>query len=341
MGIFKKHGNYYIDYYVEGRRVRERIGTSKRQAEQVMAVRRGEILQGRFKLSDTQASPKFAEFAVDYMEYSRANKRSARRDQVSLKNLTPFFGTRRLKEITPWLIERFKTARKPLVAPASVNLELACLKHMFTMAIQWGKAEKNPVKQVKFMRLDNQVERILTAEEEVRLLEHSSERLRPILILALNTGMRLGEIMSLSWEQVDWARGAITLTRTKSGKSRSIPMNGAVRAVLEPLRGEGIPTGPVFGRANTVQAQTRRDFDQVRLAAKLAGLRFHDLRHTFATRLVTRGVDIVTVSKLLGHSTILMTMRYSHPAPEDFRRAVGKLEMPEEPIKLVRRKGRS
>lgn len=339
MGIYLKHGNYYIDYYVEGRRVREKVGTSKRQAEQVLAVRRGEILQGRFKLADHQPSPRFAEFADQYMEFSKSNKRSWRRDHVSLKVLTPFFGTRRLKEITPWLIERYKTERKPLVAPASVNLELACLKHMFSMAIQWGKVDSNPVKRVKFMRLDNQVERILTAEEEVRLLEHASDRLKPIVLLALNTGMRLGEIIGLTWEQVDWARGAVTLTRTKSGKSRSIPMNRAARAVLDPLRGDGTPTGPVFGKPNSVLAQTRRDFDQVRLAAKLEGLRFHDLRHTFATRLVTRGVDIVTVSKLLGHSTILMTMRYSHPAPEDFRRAVGKLEIGAEPLKVIRKKG--
>ena len=171
--------------------------------------------------------------------------------------------------------------------------------------------------------------------QEEQLLAVSAERLRPILIVALNTGMRLGEIIGLTWEQVDWARGAIQLTHTKSGRSRAVPMNETVRAVLEPLRGTGVPTGPVFGKLNTVRAQVRLDFDKVREAAKLEGLRFHDLRHTFATRLVTRGVDIVTVSKLLGHSTILMTMRYAHPAPEDLRRAVGRLEKELDPIELA------
>jgi integrase len=326
MGVFQKRGKYYIDYYLEGRRVRECIGTSKREADRALAVRRGEILQGRLKLADHLPSPRFSEFAVDYLEYSKANKRSWRRDAVTLKQLTPFFGTRRLKEITPWLVERYKVHRKAQIKPASVNLELACLKHMFTMAMTWGKAERNPVKQVRLLRLSNQVERILSAEEEQRLLGCSSDRLRPLITLALNTGMRLGEIVRLDWERIDWQRGVIRLVETKNGRGRAIPMNATVRAALQPLRGDGIPSGPVFGAERTVAAWQRHDFDRARAAAELADVRFHDLRHTFATRLVLSGVDLATVAKLLGHSTVMMTMRYAHPAPEDLRSAVAAIE---------------
>ena len=325
MGIFRKNDAWFIDYYVEGRRVRERIGTSKREAERALAVRRGEVLQGRLKLADRQPSPHFSEFTPRYLAYSEANKRSARRDQFLLKQLVAFFGERRLKEITPWQIEQYKAKRRAQVTPASVNRELACLKHLFSLAILWGEAEVNPVKRVKFFREDNQVERILTLEEEVRLLAAASDRLRPILVLALNTGMRLGECLGLQWEHVDEARGAIRLHKTKSGKSRSIPMNASVLAALCPLRPAADATGFLFLYRGRPLQSVREAFERARAKCQLEDVRFHDLRHTFATRLVTAGVDIVTVSKLLGHSTLTMTLRYAHPAPEDLRRAVQSL----------------
>jgi integrase len=322
MGLFKKHGSYYIDYYLEGRRVREKIGPSKRQAERALAVRRGEVLQGRLKLADRHPSPRFDEFAVQYLEYSQANKRSARRDRFMMKQLLAAFGMRRLKEITPWRIEEYKAKRRRERAPASVNLELACLKHMFSMAITWGKAESNPVKQVKFFRLDNQVERILTSEEEARLLAAANARLRPVLILALNTGMRLGECLSLRWNEIDFVRGALHVAHTKSGKSRNIPMNRAVVETLRGLQRAGSLDGPIFQADGKPIRSIQEAFNRARARTDLKDVRFHDLRHTFATRLVTAGVDIVTVSKLLGHSTLAMTLRYAHPAPEDLRRAV-------------------
>jgi integrase len=326
MGMFRKHGNYYIDYYVEGRRVRERIGPNKRQAERALAVRRGEVLQGRLKIADREPSPRLADFAPQYLAYSEANKRSARRDRFLLKQLLASFGQKRLKEISPWLIEQHKARRRREVAPASVNRELACLKHLFSLAIQWGKAQGNPVKAVKFFREDNQVERILTSDEEARLLGAANARLRPVLILALNTGIRLGECLALRWEHVDFDRGALRVAHSKSGKSRNIPMNRAVVQMLLALRAAGSRDGPVFQVAGRPVRSVQRAFRLARRDADLRDVRFHDLRHTFATRLVTAGVDIVTVSKLLGHSTLAMTMRYAHPAPEDLRRAVLKLE---------------
>jgi hypothetical protein len=98
MGLYFRNDAWYNDYYVEGRRVRERIGTSKREAERALAVRRGEVLQGRLKLADRRSSPRLADFAVEYLKYSEANKRSARRDRFLLKQLVAFFGTRRLNE---------------------------------------------------------------------------------------------------------------------------------------------------------------------------------------------------------------------------------------------------
>lgn len=326
MGVYRRGSTYYIDFYHEGRRVRERIGPSKKQAEQALAVRQAEVLQGRFKLKTRTQSPKFSEFASDYVKYAKSNKRSWSRDELSLKHLTAAFGEKRLGEITPWLVEHYKAERAKDVRPATVNLELACLKHLFTLALTWGKADANPVKQVRLLRVRNQVERILTPEEEARLLEVASERLRPVVQIALNTGMRLGEIAVLRWEEIDEVRTAIRVRQSKGGKSRSIPMNRTVVDVLTGLRPNEADSGPVFGVVANPGQFLRADFVRARKKAELTDVRFHDLRHTFATRLVTAGVDIVTVSRLLGHATIHMTIRYAHPAPDDLRRAVQALE---------------
>jgi integrase len=196
------------------------------------------------------------------------------------------------------------------------------LKHLFSLAITWGLTEENPVKRVKFFREDNQVERILTGDEEARLLAAASSRLRPILVLALNTGLRHGECLALRWEHIDVMAGVLQVRQSKSGRSRRVPMNRAVVDALEQLRLAGGTPGAVFHSNGRPVRSIRNAFNRARAAAELEDVRFHDLRHTFATRLVIAGVDLVTVSKLLGHSTIAMTMRYAHPAPADLRRAV-------------------
>jgi len=129
------------------------VGSSRRQAQLALDSRRGTVAQGRFDLDLLRPGPLLKDFSERYLEYSRANKRSHERDRYSLRHLNQILGTRRLTEITPRSIEQYKFNRRKEAAPATVNREVACLKHLFSMAAEWGVVTgENPVKKVKLFK---------------------------------------------------------------------------------------------------------------------------------------------------------------------------------------------
>lgn len=326
MGIFKVKGKYFIDYRVHGRRVREGVGPSRKAAEQALAVRKAEIVQGRYQFRERHRTT-FAELAGQYMPLARVNKRSWDRDQSLLTNLLPAFGARRLDDINPLSIEEYKRQRLEKVKPATVNRELALLRHMLNLAVSWKKLASNPMRDVRMLRVDNVQDRILTKKETDALLRACCGHLRPVVITALHTGMRLGEILTLRWGQVDLGQRMVTVLNAKNGKARKIPLNNVMMELLEKIK-EGSRSDHVF-----VSDRTKRPVSGMRTAwlaairrSGIARCRFHDLRHTCASRMVAAGVDLVTVKEILGHSTITMTVRYAHSAPESKRKAVEALE---------------
>jgi len=155
--------------------------------------------------------------------------------------------------------------------------------------------------------------------------------LRPIVITGLYTAMRRAEILSLKWGQVDLGKRAIRVERTKSGKPRIIPINSILLVELSRLKQANGKSEHVF--LDPASGKPMKDVKTAfRSACRRAGIRdvrFHDLRHSAASRMVEAGVDLVTGSKILGHSTIQMTMRYAHPTPENMRRAVETLAQDE------------
>jgi len=178
-----------------------------------------------------------------------------------------------------------------------------------------GKVKKLPGETMR--------ERIITPEEESKLLAEASPRLRPLLILALDTGMRRGEILGLTSDRLDLRQAEILLTQTKNGRFRRIPLTDRALEILRPLTPGPTPTGHVFTqRDGRPMRDIREGFAGAVARANLTGIRFHDLRHTFATRLATSGVDIVTVQRLLGHQTLAMTQRYAHSTSADMQRAI-------------------
>ena len=326
MALFKKHGKWYIDYYYQGERIRQSIGPSKRAAVQALAARKGEILQGRFNLHQVKPTPRFEAFAEEYLEWARIHHRSYRRFTVlRMGVLLPFFRGKRLQDLTPWVIEKYKAQRRHEVKPATVNRELAVLSSMLSKAIEWDHLREHPMKggRVKRFQEENHPERILSDEEEPRLLSAASARLRPVIILALDTGARLGELLSLTPAHVDLRQREIHLLQTKSGKARRVPLTDRACAVLEELVREAKDGEPLCGAARGERPWWLINaFERACSSAGIRGLRFHDLRHTFATRLVTNSVDLATVQKLLGHADIRMTLRYAHPTSRDMARAV-------------------
>jgi len=323
MGIYKVKDSWYIDYYCDGRRIREAVGLIKTEAKAALEARKGEIRTGKFHLKNEKRIL-FEKFADEYIKYAKANKRSWARDEASLKHLEPYFKGLSLSKITPKHIEDYKRNRLKKVKPATINRELALLSFMFNLARKWKYTNENPVKEVKSFQEQKIVMKILDREEAERLIEASEDRLKPLIIIALNTGMRRGEILSLRWKDIDFIDHYIFIKQTKSGVARKVPMNSFVAATLKGCKRE---SEFIFYDSKTGSPlRIDKRFKTACKNARISDLRFHDLRHTAATLMVMNGVDLVTVKEILGHSRIDTTMRYAHPTPENKRKAVAVLE---------------
>ncbi|MEE9441769.1 MAG: site-specific integrase [candidate division Zixibacteria bacterium] len=227
-------------------------------------------------------------------------------------------------DVQSLIIEKYKNARSKEVSAASVNIELACLKHMFTKAIEWDIVVDNPVKRVKLFRENSGRIRYLTKPEIQRLLSECPDRLLPIVIMAIYTGMRLGEILNLGWEDIDFNQKTIYILDSKSGYGRDIPMS---EPIMFAIKGMPKRTEYIFTRPNGKQINDfRTAYANALKKVNIEDFTFHDLRHTFASHLVMNGTDLFTVKELIGHQTIEMTLRYSHLSPEHKRHAVESLK---------------
>ncbi len=256
----------------------------------------------------------------------KANKKasSVQRDLCSLRALDKEFETKILQEITTWQIEKYKVKRKETVKPATLNRELALIKHLYVKAIEWGKAKENPAKRAKLLKGEVKRVRYLMPEEIQTLLSNCIDHLRPIVEVAVHTGLRRSEILNLRRDQVNLEQGIISILDTKNHERKDVPMNETVKAVLKGMENKGLyffcnPNGKPF-------VDVRQSFH---VALKLSGIenfRFHDLRHTFASNLVMAGEDLNTVRELLGHKDLKMTLRYAHLAPGKKAKAVNVLD---------------
>ena len=322
--ILKIEDNFYIDYYANGKRVREMIGTSKTLAETVLKKRKVEVAEGKHLDIRKQDKVKFEDFSNEYFDlHCKPNHKSYKGfDYHNIKALKRFFSGKCLYEITPLMIEKFKVERGKEVTLATVNRQLACLKSMFNRAIEWGRAKENPVKKVKLFRENNKRLRYLEREEILKLLANCNKHIRPIVVVALNTGMRKGEILGLKWHDIDFKRGIIYLLDTKNGEKREIPINEQVKTAL--IRVRKHPESPyVFtNKDGQTIKDIRKSFFTTLKKSGILSFRFHDLRHTFASQLVMSGVDLNTVRELMGHKSLQMTLRYSHLSPDHKKRAV-------------------
>ncbi len=195
------------------------------------------------------------------------------------------------------------------------------------MAVDAEILESNPFRRVKTLKLDNQRTRVLSDEEERRLLEALSEDepVQQIVTLALHTGLRRGEIFNLAWTDIDFGRRTLIVQQSKSGKKRIVPMNATVTEMLKNMvrRGDLVFPSP---RTGGKLIEIKRSFNRALGEAEIKNLRFHDLRHTAATRTADAGADAFTQMKILGHSDIRMTSRYTHATDSAIRKAVENLD---------------
>jgi len=321
----KKKEYWYIRYTLNGKDKWESVGevgiVTKAVARALLDERKRQIRRGELNIIGAKI-PTLSNFTKEYIKYQKEvkQKRSWKRDVIALDNIIKLFGDKKLSEITIKDIDDYKELRLKQVTPGTVNRELQVLRHLFNQAASWDKFfNKNPVSESGLLSLNNQVERILTYEEEQRLLTASPAHFKAILICALNTGMRKGEIITLKWSNVDFNNNLITIDHenNKSKRTKRIPINSTLRQLLLEQKLKSRGNEHVFLNSKnepyTRQDSLNRVFERVKKLANIMGLRFHDLRHTAATRMIENGANIVAVSKILGHSDIKTTMRYAHP----------------------------
>jgi integrase len=327
---------WYANFIVRGRRYRQKLeAQNKAQAKQMAHKLEEDVINRRFELVGKYHSVTLEKLAEKYIDYVKELKRSWSRDVVSLKNILSMvidskpLGKFTIMEITTFHIQKYQIRRKRELDEkfeakgipkedrnyATVNRELACLRHMFYLALEWELVEKNPVasRSIKFFP-EKRRDRLLSKEELGELLSACEGRLRNIVLVALNTGMRMGEIFNLRWDQVDLFNRKILLTRTKTNQNRSIPINDFLFGVLESIERRN---EYVFSHASGKPlGSVKISFKKVLRKAEIDDFRLHDLRHQFASYLAMGRIDETTIAELLGHSKKTMTSRYSHSSWE-------------------------
>jgi integrase len=326
---------------------RERIKEMLREAEE-----KGEESLDSSRVTFSQLAKHYTDRYAKAPRYVGNRKVSGLRSHIEVKRVVKIleghFGNTRIRSITHGDVLHFKTERldTPVKPPstkkprkkklknkqrsiATVNRELTVLKRMFSIALREGWILRHP-----FTGSDTLISssdetkrtRVLSREEEELLLDACDEnrsKLRPIIIMALDTGMRRGEILSLRWRDVDFENKRVNIQamNTKTLRSRSVPISPRLLDELNALTCRG-QAQRVFGITDTV----KRSWATAKRVAGIADLRFHDLRHTCATRLVQGGLPIAEVSRILGHTSVVTTFRYANVDDSTFDRMLAILE---------------
>lgn len=258
----------------------------------------------------------FAELINRYQKEVTPNKKSASREISRLKCLKIFFGDVVLARINSEMVARFRDERLSLkLSGATVIKDLNTLSHIIDTAIkEWGLyIPQNPVKNIRKPRVNNSRSRRLSNEEEIILLtkcrEHSLT-MESIVIFAIETAMRLGEIINLNWSDIDMERQVASLLITKNGEGRQVPLSNAAIAAVETLP-RHIASLKVFWRWKTVSS-FESSWQRVLAKSEIQNFRFHDLRHEATSRLFEKNLNMLEVSTITGHKTLQMLKRYTH-----------------------------
>ncbi len=320
--IAKRGDIYWIFGRIDGQRLDRSLKTKvRKEAEDIAKHIAGEASKRKYGIPTTKKI-RLGDFMVRYLEYCTANNKpstvSGKRFDVQF--ILAYFGDIPLVNITPEAIEAFKSERRSKVAAATINNDLATFKHALNLAVTWGYLDRSPAGKVRKYAVKNERTRYLTKAEAESLIKECPVELKPVVITALYTGMRRGEILGLDWQNVDLERKQITIIDSKNNDSRVVPLNDLLYTVLSAIEPKD---GFVFrSRSGGRFKSVRKGFISAVKRAGIKDFTFHDLRHTFASWLAMKGVPLNTIGILLGHRTLTMTRRYSHLAPDYLTKVV-------------------
>ncbi len=340
----KINGAWWVDFRFERKRYRRKSPVNTRRgAEECERTLRVRLVEGPIERKEKKRKRKsisIEKFAKEFMStYVKSNNKPSEvesKETILRVHLLPFFGRRKLSEIDGRMIEKYKAEKLQKLKPKTINNHLTVLRKMLSLAVEWNLLGHIPA--IKWLKTPEPEFDFLDFEEAERLMKAASPEWKTMISTAVKTGMRLGELIALHWDDVDLVAQKIVVRRAvargiigtpKSGKSREIALSPNVHKTLTShrhLKGEFVfcdEKGNMLTKGSTKWPLWS--------ACKKAGLRrigWHVLRHTFASHLVMRGVPLKAVQELMGHATIEMTMRYAHLSPAIHRQAVAKLDEP-------------
>lgn len=334
MGLFKVNKIWYFAIMRDGKRVQGSTGSSnKKLAQAIYENALSDIVKKKWFRNEKARTKTFRELWEHYRR-----KYEKQRDETSSKRLLPHFGDMKLAEITSEDIEDYILIRQESPTPpadTTIYQEFSLGRRMFNVARKiWKWTSENPFSDIyvkEMLDLDNSRDRWLRHEEEKILLEKAARPgyLRDLIIFAIHTGCRRGEILSTTWQDnIDLFRRVIKVEISKRKKKdkgnlkkkyKTIPMSNTLFQMLLKRSKVMHISGRVFPISSS---SARHAFDEAVKRAGIENFRFHDLRHTFATRLVQAGVNLYAVKELLGHESINTTSRYAHHYPESLRPSV-------------------
>lgn len=320
---YKRGDIYWLAYHRRGKLYRESLKTKDlTTAKYLQAKKDQELSDTKYLTFDTPVIAVLEEYKASC---AHSNVQATLcRDEARIRKFLEGSGVKKINDITDKIIQNYfndEFARG--IAPITVNRILATLKAWLNFAVRRRYIQENPAKGIKRYRLPENPPRFLTHDEVKKVLKIAKkEDIYHAVAAAIYTGMRKSELFTLEWPDVDFARDTITVRNkadfiTKSKRFRVIPLHPALKPILARIQRK---QGRCFDTINH-----RRAFGRIVRKSKLKPFGWHDLRHTFASHLAMRGVDLVTISKLLGHSDIKTTMIYSHLTGDHIKTSLGRL----------------
>ena len=326
MSLFKRGNVWWAYLYRDGVRHQYSTGTSSRKrAETIESKLKEDINNQRFQIVEVDPNINFGELAARFIASGIARPHHI----YHLKFLLPFFADSPVLRITKSQAEEFRKVRRahnPSIKDATVNRDLSVLRHILYWAADEQLIAANPLARLKMARERRTRRQVLSVAEEKLLLSAAKDHLYLMTVCALDTGMRRGEITGQRWEDIDFSRKLLFVTRSKTpeGESREIPLSDRF---YELLLKDRKPEGLVVSFRGKPVRIVKRTWKTALKNAQIRHVRFHDLRHTFNTRLMEAGVMQEVRMALMGHSTgSRVHATYTHIELPLKREAIRKLE---------------
>jgi integrase len=342
MTVIKRGNSFWVDIGINRRRYRKRSpANSFKGARNFELFLRNKLARGEQLDAKQETRHRFKDIALRWLNIRVKNNNKPseykNRQYMLYASILPQFGSKYIDEITSYSIEQYKSKllNESKLSPKSINNYLCILSCCLKTAEEWGMLKEIP--KIKLLKIPPQKYDYLTEAETEQLLRCAEEMWYDIILLAVKTGLRFGEIIALKWEDIDFRQNILTVNRNivrgiecspKNNKSRSIPLSNAIKVML---CNRTRISEYIFHDSKCAPLTYEVSYNRLHKICGLAGLRkigWHTLRHSFASHLTAKRNSIVAIKELMGHSDVKTTMRYAHVNLPVLQNAIESLDTP-------------